>query len=90
MCGPQDAAVPDAIPLDLFDYNASSYESYYRNANILRAALDAVDLSSAGIDPDNIAVGQLEANFSLLCVLVLWLAAVAWSIVVVVHENRDR
>eukprot|EP00750_Incisomonas_marina_P012167 INCI16623.2.p2 GENE.INCI16623.2~~INCI16623.2.p2 ORF type:complete len:295 (-),score=63.96 INCI16623.2:2377-3261(-) len=61
-----DAAVPDAIPLDLFDYNASSYESYYRNASILRAALDTVDLSSAGIDADKIAVGQLEANFSLL------------------------
>ncbi len=61
-----DAAVPDVIPLDLFDYNASSYESYYRNASLLRAALDSVDLSSAGIDPDKIAVGQLEANFSLL------------------------
>ena len=66
-----DAAIPDAIPLELLDYNATSYESYYRNAKILRAALDAVDLSSAGIDPDNIAVGQLEANFSLLYVVVM-------------------
>jgi len=61
-----DAAIPDSIPLDLFDYNASSYESFYRNANLLRAALDSVNVSNAGIDPDKIAVGQLEANFSLL------------------------
>ena len=66
-----DAAIPDAVPLQRLDYNASNYESYYRNAKLLKDALDAVDLSSAAIDPDNIAVGQLEANFSLLCVK-LW------------------
>lgn len=63
-----DAAIPNSIPMTKLDFNASTYESYYRNAEILKAALDKVKLSSANIDSDKVAVGQLEANFSLLSV----------------------